>query len=179
MAGRFRSFIEDLNEQERKAAEERAIEIANRQKIASEFDMRWQAVLRELREMVEGCYMKGSPFEWAEDADGINVANVGLHWVRTEKDGVPAIELELGSPVGVKSIIIDQKKSLPSELHMLYPVVYEQEFRWQLGTRQKGPSGTRLEAKDVADEIAMLLAQYADEYEKLKVKFDPFTDISI
>ncbi|HUY81522.1 MAG TPA: hypothetical protein VMU92_07345 [Acidobacteriaceae bacterium] len=177
MPGRFKSFINDLNEQERRAAEERAIENENRQRIADEFERHWQTVLQSLKQTVFGCSIKGSPFEWVADSDGINVANVGLHWSRTENNGIPVVDLELGSPVGIQSFIIDQKKSLPPEVHLLSPVISNQEFCWQLGSRGKGVLGAEYTDYEVADEIAMLLAQYADEYEKLKVKFDPFANI--
>ncbi len=177
MPGRFKSFIDDLNEQERRAAEERAIEQANKQRIAAEFPKHWRAVLRFLKEMVEGCFIKGSPFEWVEDADGINVANVGLHWNRTESGGSPLVELTLGSPVGFRSFIAEQEKSLPSEEHHLTPVISAGEFRWCLGSQSHDMAGAEFTDEDVADEIAMMLAQYADEYEKLKVKFDPFAAI--
>lgn len=177
MAGRFKSYIDDLNEQERRAAEVRAVENANRQRIAAEFETHWQAVLKSLKATVEGCDIKGSPFEWVDDAEGINVANVGLHWIRMDSKGTPLVELTLGGPVGIRSFIAEQRKSLPPEQHLLSPLINSEEYCWRLGSQSNGRVGAEFTDEEVADEIAMLLAQYADEYEKLKVKFDPFADI--
>ena len=177
MPGRFKTFIDDLNEQERRAAEQRAIEKANRDRIAAEFERHWQDLLRNLKETVTGCSIKDSPFEWVEDADGINVAGVGLHWLRTEADGIPIVELTLGGPVGIQSFLAEQKKSLPAELHLLAPVISGENFLWHLGRQGKVGFGAEYADADAADEIAMMLAQYADEHEKLKAKLDPFDAI--
>ena len=174
MPGRFKTFIEDLNEQEKRAAEQRAIEKANRDRIAAEFERHWQEVLRNLKQTVVGCTIKDSPFEWVDDADGINVASVGLHWMRTETEGIPIVELMLDGPVGIRSFLADQKKSLPPEQHLLVPVISGDRFLWHLGRQGKVGFGSEYTNEDVADEIAMLLAQYADEQEKIRTKLDPF-----
>jgi hypothetical protein len=176
MPGKFKSFIDELNEQERRAAEQRAIEQAHRKRIAAEFREHWQAVLNHLRDTVEGCSIKGSTFEWVEESDGINVANVGLHWSRTDSNAGPLIELALGSPLGMRSFIAEQRKALPPEQYLLSPIISDEEFRWRL-PRSSAPGNIDFTDEEIADEIATLLAQYADEYEKLKAKFDPFIDI--